>query len=227
MSNSLLVESFEKLPQPRPGDDPDLLRAGVQESLREFRDTVRQRYTEGTLQRLVTSGDVADRRAAVMALALVGSMNSNAALARALRDEDAVVRSTASDAMWDVWFRGGSRDQNWNLQQALLLNDPGESIALLTSLAAVAPEFAEVLNQRAILHYRRGDYSKAVADCESVLRLNPVHFGAASGMGQSYLRMNRPRAALRAFRQALAIFPDLDEVKDAIRNLETALGDAE
>lgn len=227
MSNSLLVESFEKLPQPRPGDDPDLLRAGVQEAMCEFRDVVLQRYTEGTLQRLLLSGDTADRRAAVMGLAIIGTMKSNPTLARALHDSDSQVRSAASDAMWDVWFRGGNRDQNWQLQRALLLNDTSEAVAALGELINSAPDFAEAYNQRAILHYRRGDFAKAVADCETTLRLNPAHFGAASGMGQCLLRMNRPRAAVRAFRQALAIFPDLDEVKDTLRELEASLGDAE
>lgn len=227
MSNSLLVESFEKLPQPRPGDDPDLLRAGVQEAMCEFRDVVLERYTEGTLQRLLLSGDVADRRAAVTALALIGTMKSNPILAEALRDADSVVRSAASDAMWDVWFRAGNRDQNWQLQRALLLNDTSEAVAALDQLIQSAADFAEAYNQRAILHYRRGDFARAVADCEVTLRLNPVHFGAASGMGQCLLRLNRPRAALRAFRQALAIFPDLDEVKEALRELEASLGDPE
>lgn len=227
MSNSLLVESFEKLPQPRPGDDPDLLRAGVQEAMCEFRDIVRDRYTEGTLQRLLQSGDVPARRAAVMALAFIGTMKSNPILARALRDEDAVVRNSASDAMWDLWFRGGSRDQNWQLQRALLLNDPAEAIAALDELIKAAPDFAEPYNQRAILHYRRGDFTRAVADCEVVLRLNPVHFGAASGMGQCYLRMNRPRAAVHAFRQALDIFPDLDEVKETLREIEGTFGNTD
>ncbi|MCZ2340944.1 MAG: HEAT repeat domain-containing protein [Bacteroidales bacterium] len=227
MSNSLLVESFEKLPQPRPGDDPDLLRAGVQEAMCEFRDVVLQRYTEGTLQRLLLSGDTADRRAAVMGLALIGTMKSNPILAQALHDPDCQVRSAASDAVWDVWFRGGNRDQNWQLQRALLLNGTAEAIAALDELIQSAPEFAEAYNQRAILHYRRGEFAKAVADCEITLRLNPVHFGAASGMGQCYLHMNRPRAALRAFRQALAIFPDWDEVKDRLRDLENTHGESE
>mgnify|MGYP005847909091 CR=1 FL=1 len=225
MLNSLLVEAFEKLPQPQPGDDPDLLRAGVQDAMREFRDLVRDRYTEGTLQRLLLYGDRSSRRAAVMALALTGTMKSNIVLAAALHDPDPVIRSSAADALWDIWFRGGTADQNWQLQQALVLNDPQESIAALAELIVQAPEFAEAYNQRAILHYRRGDFGRAVSDCESVLRLNPVHFGAASGMGQCYLRMNRPRSALRAFRQALDIYPDLDEVQEAIRHLEATLGE--
>jgi hypothetical protein len=37
--------------------------------------------------------------------------------------------------------------------------------------------------------------------------------------------MKRPRAALRALRQALKINPDLDGVAQTIRDLEESLGD--
>jgi hypothetical protein len=37
--------------------------------------------------------------------------------------------------------------------------------------------------------------------------------------------MNKPRAALRAFKQALDIHPGLETVRDAVRELEAALGD--
>ena len=40
---------------------------------------VRARYTEGTLQRLVAADDVRIRRAAVLALGLIGTIDSNAA----------------------------------------------------------------------------------------------------------------------------------------------------
>ena len=60
-------------------------------------------------------------------------------------------------------------------------------------------------------------------DCESTLRLNPHHFGAAAGLGQCYLKLGKPRAALRAFHTALAINPGLDQLRDTIRSLEEAL----
>ena len=63
------------------------------------------------------------------------------------------------------------------------------------------------------------EFARAVEDCEAVLRLNPYHFGAAAGMGQSLLKMNRPRAALRAFRRALDLNPNLD-LHETVRALE-------
>ena len=70
---------------------------------------------------------------------------------------------------------------------------------------------------------RRGEYARAVEDCEVVLRLNPYHFGAAAGLGQCLLKLKKARAALRAFRQALDLNPALEHLKDTIQALEEAL----
>lgn len=223
MSGSFLVDWYMKLPQPAPGDDPDLLKAGLQAALHSFADDVFERYSEGTLQRLLRSGDVMSRRAASLALGLVGTMRSNQLLAAALWDSDQLVRKYAADAMWEVWLRGGTADQNRRLQFALGMADNSMTLNALNELVRQSPDFAEAYNQRAIAHYRRGEFAQSVSDCEAVLRLNPFHFGAAAGMGQCYLRMNKPRAAVRAFQQALAINPDLDDLKQTITALKRAI----
>lgn len=227
MADPLLVHFYRKLPQPSPADDPELWQAGVQEAMREFRQGVRNNYSEATLHRLLTHPDPAARQAAVLALGLVGSMRSNAAVAAALKDDDSLVRRFAHDALWEIWARGGDPDHCWQLQHALQQTDPAASLLALDVLAADAPEFAEAFNQRAILLFRRGEFRRSVEDCKLVLRLNPHHFGAAAGLGQCYLKLKKPRAALRAFRQALDINPDMDQLRDAVKALQDALGEAE
>jgi tetratricopeptide (TPR) repeat protein len=220
---SLLVELFDRLPEFRPGDDEDLWAAGVQEAMREFRRAVRDRYTEGTLQRvLATTPEVKARRGAALALGLTATPASIPAVAAALRDEDQLVRRFAADSLWELWFRSGTARQNERLRDAIREPDTIKARAELDDLIREAPAFAEAHNQRAIWFFKRGEFARAIEDCETVLRLNPYHFGAAAGMGQCYLKLNRPKAALRAFRQALDINPDLD-LHDTVRALE-ALG---
>jgi tetratricopeptide (TPR) repeat protein len=220
----LLVELFEQLPAPRAGDDEELWAAGLHEAMRAFRDAVRSQYTEGTLQRLLAApDDVQARRAAALALGLTGTPAAVPAVAAALHDSDRLVRRFATDSLWELWFRGGTPEQNARLQEAMAEPGAVKSRAELDDLIRDAPQFAEAINQRAIWFFKRGEFARAVADCEAVLRLNPHHFGAAAGMGQCLLKLNRPRAALRAFRQALAINPDLD-LHDTVRALES-LGD--
>jgi tetratricopeptide (TPR) repeat protein len=216
----LLVELFGRVPEFRPGDDEDLWAAGARDAVRAFRAAVRDRYTEGTLQRLLAAADGAKaRQAAALALGLVGTPAAVPVVAAALHDADVTVRRFAADALWELWFRGGTDGQNERLREAAREPDPAKARAALDDLIRDAPAFAEAHNQRAIWYFRRGDFARAVEDCETVLRLNPHHFGAAAGLGQCLLKLNRPRAALRAFRQALAINPDLD-LHDAVRALE-------
>ncbi|MCS7022458.1 MAG: tetratricopeptide repeat protein [Gemmataceae bacterium] len=223
MAGSVLLTLYEQLPELQPGDDEELWAAGVQEAMRHFRDGIMARYTEGTLQRLLTFADVRTRRAAVLALGLVGTMTSNAAVAAALHDSDPLVRRLAADALWELWFRGGTAEQNRRLQQALQQGRGAEARRRLDALIREAPQFAEAYNQRAIWFYHNGEYARAVDDCQQVLRLNPHHYAAAAGLGQCFLKLGRPRAALHAFRTALAINPDLDYVRDVIQALEQQL----
>jgi tetratricopeptide (TPR) repeat protein len=223
VSIALLVNAYNKLPQPQHGDDPDLLQAGMLEGMRSFRDAVKTKYNEGTLQRLLCSPETQLRRAAALALGLLGTMKSNSALSQALRDEDTLVRKFCTDSLWEIWFRAGSPEENHRLQVALQLPDLGQTLAALDELIDDAPHFAEAFNQRAIVHYRRGDFLKSVHDCQDTMRLNGYHFAAAAGMGQSYLRLNKPRSALRAFQQAIEMNPSIENVRDTIRGLEAAL----
>jgi tetratricopeptide (TPR) repeat protein len=220
VSAARLVEVYRELPQLQPPDDPDLWAARMHDALRVFRHRLLAHYTEGTLQRLLTHPDAETRRAAVLAVGLVGTMESNAHLARVLHDEERTVARMATDALWQVWFRGGAPDQNDELQRILHLPDFLQILAGLDELVREAPRFAEVYNQRAIFYFRRGEFARSVADCERALELNPFHFGALAGMGQCFLKLRRPRAALRAFRQALETNPTLVHLTEMIETLE-------
>jgi tetratricopeptide (TPR) repeat protein len=219
----LLVTYFDRLPPLNPGDDEELWAAGAGPHVQRFKDEVRGKYTEGTLSRLLSAADVRTRRASALALGLIGTMGCNQPLAARLRDDDPLVQRLASDALWEVWFRGGTDEENRVLQQAVRENEPAARKAALDDLITLAPEFAEARNQRAIWFFKQGQYPKAIADCEVVMRLNPVHFGAAAGMGQCFLKLKKPRAALRAFRQALDINPTLEHLHETIQALREAL----
>ena len=129
----------------------------------------------------------------------------------------------ATDTLWSLWFRADAEANNRELQRLMRLADADEALAGFDQLVRRSPGFAEAYNQRAIVQYRRGEFARGVADCEAVLRLNPHHFGAAAGMGQCYVRLNKPRAAVRAFQQALDINPELDDLKETISALKRVI----
>ncbi len=223
MPKPLLLDLFERLPPLQPGDDEELWAAGVQEAMREYRSAVRERYTEGTLQRLLDSNVVQVRQAAVLALGLIGTMDANPRVAAALHDSDPLVQMFAADALWELWFRGGSAEQNRALRRATREPDAFRARLELDDLIRQAPSFAEVYNQRAIWFFKRGEFARAVEDCEKTLALNPYHFGAAAGLGQCFVKLGKPQGALRAFRTALQINPNLEHLHDTIRTLEQTL----
>ncbi len=225
---SLLLEAFDNLPKSEAADDVELWEAGAEDAIREFRQVAETRYSEGTLCRIVASSeDSQARQAAAFALGFVGTMAANAVMASVLRgDPDDRVRRFAMDSLWEIWFRGDSVQQARELRLALSLNDSAQQLAALDDVIGMYPEFAEAYNRRAILWFRRAQYARAIADCEEILRLNPHHFGAASGLGQCHLRMNRPHAAVRALALALELNPTLDHLAETIQSLRQTLGDA-
>ncbi len=190
-----------------------------------FRRGVAGRYGEGTLIRLLSAGDPRARRASVLALGLFGGFGCNAALARALRDPDPFVRALADNALWAVWFRADTPENNAALERVRDLIRRGrfaEAIEGADRLIARSPAFAEAHNQRAIAHYAQGQLAESVADCRHVLEHNPYHTGALSGMGQCLLRLGRRGEALKAFRRASELQPYHDGLRDQVAELEAA-----
>ena len=197
--------------------------------LLKFEQKVESRYSEGTLERLLAWHQAEVRQAATLALGLVGSIKVNGVIACRLRDEDVLVRQFAADAMWSLWCRADSAENNQELQRLMRLDPHDENLnEILTAYATLicrAPHFAEAYNQRAILHFRMGNLPKSIPDCEKTLRLNPYHFGAACGLAQCFMKQKKLRAALRCYRRALRINPNLENVRESIASLEKILGE--
>lgn len=173
-------------------------------------------YTQGTLERLATHPGREIRRAAVLALGLVGDYESNAAMGRALVDEDRNVRMLADNGIRSVWVRAGNpshRQQLAIITRLTAAQRYEEAVRRATKLIEQAPWFAEAWNQRAIAQFSLGRYAESVRDCHETLEINPYHFGAAAGMGQSYVRLGNHASALEAFRRALRLNPDLEGVR--------------
>jgi tetratricopeptide (TPR) repeat protein len=225
----LLLVFYQELPHRPVEEEGSDWNQRFRRKLHRFKQKVHARYFEGTLERLLTNANTEVRQAAVLALGLLGSMKINASLAQCLQDEDAVVCQLATDAMWSVWFRAESKDNNQELQRLMRLDPEKEDLEnILTGydlLLARAPAFAEAYNQRAILHFRTGNFAKAILDCEKALRLNPYHFGAASGLAQCFMKQKKLRTALRCYRRAFRLNPNLDGIIQAIESLEKILGE--
>jgi tetratricopeptide (TPR) repeat protein len=94
-----------------------------------------------------------------------------------------------------------------------------------TELIREAPEIAEAWNQRAIAHFQLREFDESIGDCHATLERNPFHFGAASGMGQSYFELGYLQPSLAAFERALELNPGLDSVRRSVERLRASLED--
>lgn len=192
----------------------------------QFIKCVARRYTCATLERIAVSGDRSGRRAAVLALGYMGDYSSNSVLGKALVDRDRGVRTLAENGIRDVWCRAGSREQRLMLRNIVRLNQskqPEEAIRLATELIHESPWLAEAWCQRGTAYYHLGEYDAAVRDCHQALEINPYHFTASAGMGQCYLLTDNPVAALEAFRRALRLNPNMEEVRAQVIRLQRTI----
>jgi tetratricopeptide (TPR) repeat protein len=193
------------------------------QDIEAFRRQVSARYMEGTLTRLTEAPDTRTRRAAVLALGLVGSFQANGAVARTLRDPDPTVRHLAENALWAIWFRADTPENNATLERVALLigqHKFEEAIARASRLIEVAPRFAEAYNQRAIAEFHLGRFRESGEDCRAVLRHNPHHFGALSGLSRCLLRLDRRDEALEVLRRASRLQPFDENLRNFISALE-------
>ena len=181
---------------------------------------------EEALQALADTKSADHRREGAQALGETGLMSDLPQLAAALRDSDTAVRENAESSMWQVWSRSGDPviDRLFATGVAQLQARQGEqAVETFSEIIRRRPEFAEGWNKRATVYYLLGEYQKSLADCDEVMKRNPYHFGALSGYGMIYLKLDQPAIALEYFERALRMNPNLESTRQTIEALKTLL----
>ena len=98
-----------------------------------------------------------------------------------------------------------------------------DALKSFDEMVRAAPDFAEGWNKRATAYYLKGDYEKSLADCDEVVKRNPLHYGALSGYGMIYVQLDQPARALEYFERALAVNPNMDGVRNTVETLRELL----
>lgn len=172
------------------------------------------------------NADTATRAEGVVWIANRGTMADAPLLHERLRDESAFVRNFAEQGLWLLWTRSGDAAIDALMAKATEAMQAGryeEAIKLLDQIVTKKPDFAEGWNRRATVYYLAGELRKSIADCDQVLKRNPGHFGALSGLGQIYLQLQDEETALKWFRRALEVNPNMLSVEMNVRMLEERL----
>jgi tetratricopeptide (TPR) repeat protein len=183
---------------------------------------------DDALQALDDRDDAEGRRRAVRTLQDAGTMADVPRLVKALRDPDHAVRVLAEQALWEIWSRSGNQEIARLFETGTHALSQGrwpDAVAAFTTIIERDPDFAEGWNKRATAYYLMGDYAKSLADCDEVVKRNPLHYGALSGYGMIYIQLDQPARALEYFERALAVNPNLDGVQNAVERLRDLLID--
>jgi tetratricopeptide (TPR) repeat protein len=192
----------------------------------QFIASVARRYSQGTLVRLLLSGDVYSRRAAALALGLIGDASCNAQLGPLLRSNDRKLRLVVDDAMRAIASREGSSAERQQLELIIRYNECGNfesSIELSNRLIETTGGTAEAFHQRSLALFQVDSVELAIEDCRQVLKLNEFHYAAMVGLGHCHLELGDLLESLFWFRRSLDVFPDLEPVRAQVRKLEKAI----
>lgn len=137
------------------------------------------------------------------------------------RERDARQAKRISERIWAKWRDSGSATANLLMQwadKAVADNKNGLALDLLDQVVVLMPDYAEGWNRRATLNFSMDRHGKSMSDISRVLRLEPRHFGAISGMAAILAASGHDELELRAWEQVLEIYP-------ANRQAQTRLGE--
>jgi tetratricopeptide (TPR) repeat protein len=122
-----------------------------------------------------------------------------------------------------VWLVSRSDTTNLlmtRVRTALDQKDTDLALELLDAIVKIKPDYVEAWNQRATLYYTQKDYGHALADIREVLKREPRHFGALSGLGLILQDIGDDKRALEVYRRALKVYPRMERVPELVKKLE-------
>ncbi len=106
---------------------------------------------------------------------------------------------------------------------AIRIQNYPRALDLLDTVIALNADYAEAWNRRATVHFLRDDYVLSIADVQRVLRLEPRHFGALSGMGIMLDELGEDRSAQLFLSEALRVHPYLTNARERLADIERRL----
>ncbi|MGI9394224.1 MAG: tetratricopeptide repeat protein, partial [Boseongicola sp.] len=145
------------------------------------------------------------------------------ALFDGLKSADAAAAAQIEGRIYDIWSRSGSDALDLLHSrggEALGEGDLAGAIEHFSALIDHAPDFAEGYNARATAFFQSGQFGLSLEDIRRALVLNPRHFGAMSGLALILEEIDKPEAALSAWREVEKLHPNREGLTEAIQRLE-------
>jgi tetratricopeptide (TPR) repeat protein len=127
------------------------------------------------------------------------------------------------ERIWAVWMISPSDTANLlmtRVRTAVEHKDADLALKLLDGIIKIKPDYVEAWNRRATLYYMRKDYGRSLSDIREVLKREPRHFGALSGLGLILQDIGDNKQALEVYRRALAVHPRMQRIPDLVKDLQ-------
>jgi tetratricopeptide (TPR) repeat protein len=136
---------------------------------------------------------------------------------------DDTTAKAIEERIWALWVVSRSDTANLlmsRVKTAIEAQDADLAIQLLNAIVKIKPDYVEAWNRRATLYYMKKDYGHSIADIREVLKREPRHFGALSGLGLIMQDIGDDKQALEVYRRALAVHPRLQRIPDVVKTLQ-------
>ena len=187
---------------------------------------VNEFYSVSTLTTLLSRGDLELRRAAALALGMLGDRGSIEPLGRALSDPDRGVRLAADDSFRALLIRDAAPLHHQQLLKVMHLNDGGEfagALAPCMILADHAPLYAEAHHQLAVCWHGLENFSQAESAYIACLWRCRYHYPAWLGLARCRLVLGESEGAIEALKRCCEICPDMESARLQMRAIQRRL----
>jgi tetratricopeptide (TPR) repeat protein len=136
---------------------------------------------------------------------------------------DDTTAKAIEERIWALWVVSRSDTTNLlmaRVKTAIEQHDTDLALKLLDAIVKIKPDYVEAWNRRATLYYLKKDFGRSLADIREVLKREPRHFGALSGLGLIMQDIGDDKQALEVYRRALAVYPRLQRIPDLVKTLQ-------
>lgn len=104
-------------------------------------------------------------------------------------------------------------------EAAAAAGDKGTARKLVDAITAIAPRYAEGWHVRAAMESAADDDTAAMVSLQKTVELNPNHFAAMVELGDMLQDYGDKAAALKLYRRALALNPQMEGAERKVREL--------
>lgn len=136
---------------------------------------------------------------------------------------DETTAKAIEQRIWALWFASHSDTADLLMTRArtaLEGKDTDLALQLLGAIVKIKPDYVEAWNRRATIYFSKKDYGAAMGDIRQVLRLEPRHFGALSGLGMILQELGDDKHALEAFRRVVNVYPRIQRIPELVKQLK-------